>query len=231
MLWKFFDVVFRHPEEIMIIGAKGNTWCKTPRSVTALPKYTCGKILFTQHTRFVIQKQQLLYCSCSSNIDTRNQGMSEKWVLMLPSREFSCGISRQGAGRGGGGLLPLYVLLRRVGFFSNLVKDGVWKSEKSGTIMELIMLRFSKINWGRDKIQKRRSIKKTQEWFTAGKSWRGMSHTHFSAKAWSAQKPSFWAGLCWVIQLNYVNINTKGTVNTFQSNGVSILRCIECYLF
>lgn len=65
---------------------------------------------------------------------------------MLPSREFSCGISRQGAGRGGGGLLPLYVLLRRVGFFSNLVKDGVWKSEKSGTIMELIMLRFSKIN-------------------------------------------------------------------------------------
>ena len=64
---------------------------------------------------------------------------------MLPSREFSCGISRQGAGRGGG-LLPLYVLLRRVGFFSNLVKDGVWKSEKSGIIMELIMLRFSKIS-------------------------------------------------------------------------------------
>lgn len=49
-------------------------------------------------------------------------------------------------GGGGGGLLPLYVLLRRVGFFSNLVKDGVWKSEKSGIIMELIMLRFSKIN-------------------------------------------------------------------------------------
>ena len=47
---------------------------------------------------------------------------------------------------GGGGLLPLYVLLRRVGFFSNLVKDGVWKSEKSGIIMELIMLRFSKIS-------------------------------------------------------------------------------------
>ena len=67
---------------------------------------------------------------------------------MLPSREFSCGISRQGAGwgGGGGGLLPLYVLLRRVGFFSNLVKDGVWKSEKSGIIMELIMLRFSKIS-------------------------------------------------------------------------------------
>lgn len=64
---------------------------------------------------------------------------------MLPSREFSCGISRQGAGRGGG-LLPLYVLLRRVGFLSNLVKDGVWKSEKSGIIMELIMLRFSKIS-------------------------------------------------------------------------------------
>ena len=65
---------------------------------------------------------------------------------MLPSREFSCGISRQGAGQGGGGLLPLYVLLRRVGFLSNLVKDGVWKSEKSGIIMELIMLRFSKIS-------------------------------------------------------------------------------------
>ena len=64
---------------------------------------------------------------------------------MLPSREFSCGISRQKV-VGGGGLLPLYVLLRRVGFFSNLVKDGVWKSEKSGIIMELIMLRFSKIN-------------------------------------------------------------------------------------
>ena len=72
----------------MIIGAKGNTWCKTPRSVTALPKYTCGKLLFTQHTRFVIQQQQLLYCSCSSNIDTRNQGKSEKLVLMLPCREL-----------------------------------------------------------------------------------------------------------------------------------------------
>lgn len=47
---------------------------------------------------------------------------------------------------GGGGLLPLYVLLRRVGFLSNLVKDGVWKSEKSGIIMKLIMLRFSKIS-------------------------------------------------------------------------------------
>ena len=62
---------------------------------------------------------------------------------MLPCREFSCGIFRQGAGQVG---LIAIIYAARVGFFSNLVKDGVWKSERSGIIMELIMLRFSKIN-------------------------------------------------------------------------------------
>ena len=32
-------------------------------------------------------------------------------------------------------------------------------------------------------------------------------------------------------KLSYVNINTEGTVYTFQSNRVSILKSIECYLF
>ena len=65
---------------------------------------------------------------------------------MLPCREFSRGIFRQGAGQGGGRGLIAIIYAARVGFFSNLVKDGVWKSERSGIIMELIMLRFSKIN-------------------------------------------------------------------------------------
>ena len=53
---------------------------------------------------------------------------------MLPCREFSRGISRQGAGQGGGRGLIAIIYAARVGSFSNLVKDGVWKSERSGLI-------------------------------------------------------------------------------------------------
>ena len=48
LLMLFF---FRHLE-IMIIVGKEDTWCKTLRSATALPKYTCGELLYNQHTRF-----------------------------------------------------------------------------------------------------------------------------------------------------------------------------------
>lgn len=46
-----FVTVFRHLK-IMIIVGKEDTLCKTQRSATALPKYTGGKLLYTQHTRF-----------------------------------------------------------------------------------------------------------------------------------------------------------------------------------